>query len=444
MASDKETYHLDRYKKRIVEWKEAYKDRKEYLSSFKLPFTEDELAVLASQEQEENTGNTGSAEADDEDVIGNFVGSGELVTPGEHKQYRYTSKFGWRWGRQHYGADLAPLVPGTPGCKILAAGDGVVIKAGTAIGFGQAIVLKHRDDLYTLYGHMPASTIRVKVGDVVKQGQWLADMGKEGRSTGIHLHFEVHTNYDKRYGGGGTVDPELHVDLKTSAASVEAAARAMGNLKIMADIKMDELVYDGEGEMMHDEYVHPGELSQAERAVDNYFRSTYPYQEIKSDGSSLKWKDYKRQEFLAMRIGWGRTTKFENYVPLNKKRFLHQPHYDGYEGNLYSPDAKRVFERLLLKTKKPYFEIISGFRFSEDKQLSPHEAGCAMDILVKDTEEAREIADCAWQVGIRSIGIGGDFAKGKGFIHIDICPKGKDFMYDGVPIYGGPGKWEMK
>ena len=96
---------------------------------------------------------------------------------------------------------------------------------------------------------------------------------------------------------------------------------------------------------------------------------------------------------------------------------------------------------MLLKTKKPYFEVISGFRFSNPGQISPHEAGCAIDIFVKDIDEVREIADCAWQLGVRSVGIGGDFEEKRGFIHLDIAPKGNDFMYDGIPIYGGPGKW---
>lgn len=171
----------------------------------------------------------------------------------------------------------------------------------------------------------------------------------------------------------------------------------------------------------------------------------YSYKAIKfrKNGVMIRPKD-TRSGFLHERIGWGRTTDYEGYVSLDKKRFIHDGNYDGYEGNLYSPDAKKLFENLLLKTKKPYFEVISGFRFSEEKQLSPHEAGCAIDILTRTIDEAREIADCAWQLGVRSISIGGDFTKNTGFIHIDIAPKGIDIQYGEVPIYGGPGKWEIQ
>lgn len=440
MASDKQQYEVQRYKDRIKDLREAYQERKEYIASFELPFTEEQQV---EQESEESTGN---AVEDDTDVIGSFQGSGELVTPAEHKGYRYTSKFQEsRNGRKHWGADLAPPVPNASGCKILSAGDGVIIRAGyVGYGFENAITIKHKDNLYTTYGHMPLSSIRVKEGETVKKGQWIADMGAEGNSQGVHLHFEVHVDYNRRYQTGGTVDPEKFIDLRSSAISIGSNAQSINNLRIMTEVHQDTLVYDGEGEMMHGEHDHIVELTDEQKRLDRLFSSTYPYLEVRADKGILRWRERSRKEFIAIRIGWGRSTKFKNFVSLDKQRFIHHPHYDGHEGNLYSPDAKRVFEDLLLKTKKPYFEIISGFRFSENKQLSPHEAGCAMDILVKSVEEAREIADCAWQLGIRSIGIGGDFTRGKGFLHVDICPKGKKFMYDGVPIYGGPGKWEMR
>lgn len=447
MPTNKQNYLLARYKKNITEGREEYAKRKEYLATFVLPKDEEE-----EEDVEEEETDTGSDVEEPEGGIGNFVGTGELVAPCENKQFRYTSGFKLRWGKWHWGVDLAPKVPGQMGVKILAAGDGVVIKAGNAIGFGQAIVIKHKDDLFTLYGHMPASSIRVKVGEIVKKGQFIATMGQEGGSKGVHLHFEVHIDYEKRYDANKvyTVDPEKFVDCRSSATSVsggpeEASLHAMHGEEDNHHEDNHEHDHMHHDSLMRSLYYSQREpLTAEEKKVNMIFRSHFPYEPVSVSSNGITKHRGDRETFMIKRIGWVRTEKYQGLKSLNKKRFIHQPHYDGHEGNLYSPDAKRVFESLLLKTKKPYFEVISGFRFSKDGQLSAHEAGCAIDIKVKDMEDVRLIADCAWLVGIRSIGIGGEIDQGKGFIHLDIAPKGKDFMYDGVPIYGGPGKWEMK
>ncbi|WP_111559085.1 DUF5930 domain-containing protein [Paracoccus sediminilitoris] len=108
--------------------------------------------------------------------------------------FRYTSGFGRRWGRMHEGIDMAGPV-GTP---IYATGDGVVIQAGRASGYGNLIKIQHELGTETRYGHL--SRIRVKVGDKVSQGDLIGDMGNTGRSTGPHLHYEVRMK-------GRAVDP---------------------------------------------------------------------------------------------------------------------------------------------------------------------------------------------------------------------------------------------
>jgi murein DD-endopeptidase MepM/ murein hydrolase activator NlpD len=99
---------------------------------------------------------------------------------------KFTSCFCARWGTFHEGIDLAaPL--GTP---IQAAGAGVVLKAGPASGFGNAIYIQHANGDVTVYGHM--RVLWVTTGQTVKVGQKIAEVGSEGYSTGPHLHFEVH------------------------------------------------------------------------------------------------------------------------------------------------------------------------------------------------------------------------------------------------------------
>jgi murein DD-endopeptidase MepM/ murein hydrolase activator NlpD len=90
-----------------------------------------------------------------------------------------------RWGTMHWGIDLAaPL--GTP---ILAATDGVVLRAGPATGFGNAIYIQDADGNVEVYGHM--RYYNVHAGDIVHAGDQIAKVGSEGQSTGPHLHFQI-------------------------------------------------------------------------------------------------------------------------------------------------------------------------------------------------------------------------------------------------------------
>ncbi|GAA2595553.1 hypothetical protein GCM10010435_88200 [Winogradskya consettensis] len=97
-----------------------------------------------------------------------------------------TSCFGERWGRLHAGVDLA-APSGTP---IRAAGAGVVVSAGPADGYGNAVLIDHGNGYLTHYGHM--SVITVVAGQQVKVGDQIGNEGSTGHSTGPHLHFEVH------------------------------------------------------------------------------------------------------------------------------------------------------------------------------------------------------------------------------------------------------------
>ena len=77
------------------------------------------------------------------------------------------------------------------GTPIYSAAGGVVVGADVHPVFGRLIEIDHGNDLKTLYAH--ASKIDVKTGEIVKRGQKIGEVGSTGRSTGPHLHFEVHT-----------------------------------------------------------------------------------------------------------------------------------------------------------------------------------------------------------------------------------------------------------
>ncbi|ACC97741.1 metalloendopeptidase-like membrane protein [Elusimicrobium minutum Pei191] len=119
---------------------------------------------------------------------------------------RITSGFGYRLspfgaptGAMHKGLDFADK----PDSPIVVTADGVVRHTGWASGFGQAVLVDHGYGYSTLYGHVTG--IIVKAGDVVKRGDKIATMGTTGRSTGVHLHYEVWLD-------GNPVNPRKYFD----------------------------------------------------------------------------------------------------------------------------------------------------------------------------------------------------------------------------------------
>jgi len=88
----------------------------------------------------------------------------------------------------HEGLDIAAGM----GAKIRAPADGTVVYSGAEGGYGRVIVIDHGYGLKTRYGHLAKSD--VKVGDKIKRGQAIAQVGNSGRSTGPHLHYEVRVN----------------------------------------------------------------------------------------------------------------------------------------------------------------------------------------------------------------------------------------------------------
>jgi murein DD-endopeptidase MepM/ murein hydrolase activator NlpD len=115
---------------------------------------------------------------------------------------RISSQFGWRvhpilgYKRLHPGVDYA-APRGTP---ILAAGNGVVERAGPSSGYGNFTLIKHTNGYETAYGHQTAFAKGIAPGVTVRQGQIIGYVGSTGLSTGPHLHFEIRVN-------GQPVDP---------------------------------------------------------------------------------------------------------------------------------------------------------------------------------------------------------------------------------------------
>ncbi len=99
--------------------------------------------------------------------------------------------FGGENVETHKGLDIS----GPFGAPVKAMAKGEVEFAGVKGGFGNCIILKHGNGYETLYGHL--SKILVKPGDQINIGQEIGKIGSTGRSTGPHLHYEVHKNGQK-------------------------------------------------------------------------------------------------------------------------------------------------------------------------------------------------------------------------------------------------------
>ncbi len=113
------------------------------------------------------------------------TGNGRFIWPAEG---RLSSQYGPRNKSFHDGIDIAAPV----GTSVVAAAPGKVIYSGALRGYGKIVIVRHGKGYASVYAHN--SVNHVKQGQVVKQGQKLAEVGKTGRATAPNLHFEIRRN----------------------------------------------------------------------------------------------------------------------------------------------------------------------------------------------------------------------------------------------------------
>jgi LysM repeat protein len=103
------------------------------------------------------------------------------------------SGYGWRWhpvlggNHLHEGLDLKAKY-----VRVKASKSGKVVYAGWMGAYGKVVIIAHPGNFKTLYAHN--SRLYVRVGQYVRQGQWISLSGTTGRSTGPHVHFEIWKN----------------------------------------------------------------------------------------------------------------------------------------------------------------------------------------------------------------------------------------------------------
>ena len=136
---------------------------------------------------------------------------------------RQSSGFGWRSDpiggnrKFHKGSD----VRGDRGTPVLAAGDGIVIRAERQDGYGNVVFVDHGGGVITRYAHL--KKIEIERDAVVTAGQVVGQIGSTGRTTGPHLHFEVRLD-------GRPVDPVTAL----SVAELQREAPVAGRLAALA------------------------------------------------------------------------------------------------------------------------------------------------------------------------------------------------------------------
>ena len=126
-------------------------------------------------------------------VSGRPVEKGYISSGYGYRTDPFTGRRSW-----HGGIDF----PGKPGTEIVAVAAGVVTWSGKHGAYGNLVEINHGEGFVTRYAHNEQN--KVQVGDLVEKGQLIAAMGSTGRSTGTHVHFEVHKN-------GRTVDPSSYI-----------------------------------------------------------------------------------------------------------------------------------------------------------------------------------------------------------------------------------------
>jgi murein DD-endopeptidase MepM/ murein hydrolase activator NlpD len=131
--------------------------------------------------------------ADDVYLSGRPVNKGWMSSPFGRRKDPFTGQSAW-----HDGVDFA----GSDGADVVAVAAGVVTWSDERSGYGQMVEISHGGGYSTRYAHNQYNN--VKVGDLVKKGQVVAQMGSSGRSTGPHVHFEV-------YKHGRAVDPASYI-----------------------------------------------------------------------------------------------------------------------------------------------------------------------------------------------------------------------------------------
>ena len=206
--------------------------------------------------------------------------------PHKWREYKYNGKI---VKDHHYGVDLIG------GTKIYAVADGKVVKVvnkGSKGGVMCLIRIKHKD-YQSAYYHIESGSARVKEGQYVKKGDYIAKVGNTGKATGKHLHFQI--------------------DKGSNATSINPTAYAKGNKELKGLTKPSKDWETGEYKTLKEKYLRKTPEVSATNKVQ--YKNLTPNAKEKCFQDKLGYARYKigaviqLNEFTSDKKGntWGRT-----------------------------------------------------------------------------------------------------------------------------------------
>lgn len=131
--------------------------------------------------------------------------------------------------RAHKGVDFAA----PHGTRIKASGNGVVEFAGKKGGYGNVIVLKHKNGISTVYGHLSRAAEGIRKGIKVEQGEIIGFVGMSGMATGPHLHYEFLVEKEHRDPMTVKLPPSYPIDAQYKAAFDKSSADLMAQIAML-------------------------------------------------------------------------------------------------------------------------------------------------------------------------------------------------------------------
>tara|TARA_R110000772_G_scaffold87772_8_gene182730 strand:+ start:2908 stop:3846 length:939 start_codon:yes stop_codon:yes gene_type:complete len=170
-----------------------------YFASFDLIHEMDQLSLQIEDRQQQlefiDTLLSDRQIKSDTFLAGRPVSSGWMSSGFGRRIDPFNGELAW-----HAGVDFAT---GETGVDVSSVASGVVTFAGERSGYGLMVEVNHGNGYETLYAHN--QELMVNPGDIIKKGQVLALSGNSGRSTGPHVHFEIHKN-------GRVIDPASYIN----------------------------------------------------------------------------------------------------------------------------------------------------------------------------------------------------------------------------------------
>lgn len=253
-----------------------------------------------------------------------------------------------------------------PNHDIMASNDGKIIgirsnynKTDSSGGsYGNYIKIDHGNGIHTLYAHLKYGSIKVKVGDTVKQRQVIAKMGKTGHSTGIHLHFEYRKN-DKK------IDPlpYLYLDKKT---------QAIGSNIIEGKYKINYLTLHYGTPVQRNENMNQIEVfgeevrarSSAGIKEDNKLgiinKGIYNIDKSQQEGDYL-WFEVEPSIWVAYSDKWANLYEvkiIEESKPIETEPMVDPPIITPIEKEITEPEIKPTLFQMIIKLVIEFFKFI--------------------------------------------------------------------------------------